>query len=300
LMIRLKILPLFLSAILVFFVGCDIVVEGEQEAQPTSSPEIEILPYPVIINDVVIDSQPRSIVSLSPALTEIVFELGAGERLIGLCSYCDFPRDTALIPDVGGSARPDIDRIIELKPDLLLTSTPIAPNHLFAMEQHGIKTLLIGAPNDLEEFKRIYEGLGLVLEGLFTGAQLGEEQFSVILKACQNADVVNIGKFIYITEDFKIAANGTLEHAVFSCFGENAAQGLEGYVTAGELLELNPDIILLNNKYTVNDLSDNELFSSLRAVEDKNLIYIENIYFERPTSRIVTLIEKMISDFKRS
>jgi len=63
------------------------------------------------------------IVSLAPNLTEIIFAVGAGDRLVGRTRYCDYPADAKQVPEVGDTMTPSIERIIALKPQIVLIST---------------------------------------------------------------------------------------------------------------------------------------------------------------------------------
>ena len=60
------------------------------------------------------------IVSLSPNITELVFSAGAGDKLVSASRYSDFPDAAKSIPDVGDSSSLDLERIIALKPDLVI------------------------------------------------------------------------------------------------------------------------------------------------------------------------------------
>lgn len=63
------------------------------------------------------------VVSLVPSVTETLFELGCGPALVGCTTFCVHPRDgVAKLPKVGGTKDPDVDRIIELAPDLVLAN----------------------------------------------------------------------------------------------------------------------------------------------------------------------------------
>ena len=63
------------------------------------------------------------IVSLAPNLTEIVFAVGAGDRLVGRTEYCDYPEAAKNVAKIGDTMHPSIERIIALKPQLVLVST---------------------------------------------------------------------------------------------------------------------------------------------------------------------------------
>jgi iron complex transport system substrate-binding protein len=284
------------------FTGCEDDVPEDDADDVTDliidEPD-EPAPFPVIIAGVSIAVSPERVVSLSPSLSEIIYELGYGNRLISRSAYCDFPPGVLSLPVAGSSVNPDIDRIIALSPSLVLTTLPLSQKDMFRMEQSGITTLTVPAATGLNGLRDVYRALGLVFEGAFTGIEAGEEAFSVISRACDNKDVVNIGSFIYITGDFKAATGDTLEHSVFSCFGVNLAEGGRYYeFDLSGLTENQPDVILLSNKYTTADLLSSGYFGSLDAVTEGRVIYIDNVSFERPSARLVRTIEQMISDFR--
>src|SRR5262245_18434446 len=66
---------------------------------------------------------PQRILSLAPNVTEILFALGLGARIAGVTSYCDFPEAAKTKEKVGDTLHPDLEKIISLKPDLVVVST---------------------------------------------------------------------------------------------------------------------------------------------------------------------------------
>ena len=64
---------------------------------------------------------PRRIVSLAPSATEVLFEAGAGSRVVGVTSYCAFPREALALPKVGGYLTPSYEALLALQPDLVVT-----------------------------------------------------------------------------------------------------------------------------------------------------------------------------------
>lgn len=284
----------------VLFGGCD--SGNDKQSEITTAPtvtESEPTPYPFMLNDVEIEKKPEKIVCLSPAIAEIIYELGYSETIIGRSSYCDFPLAISSVKDVGSTANPDMDAISELDPDLIISSTPIASKDIFALEQKGIKTLIIPAPTSLEGFSSIYTSLGLVFEGIFIGREKGEETYAGISRILGNTDNVNIGNFVYITEGLAAAGGNTFESAVLSCFGTNVAKTAEGYGYNMSLLSENqPDVLLVNNQYTRDDIINDEILGQLDAAKENRMIFIDNIYFERPAARITTLINNMLTDYR--
>jgi iron complex transport system substrate-binding protein len=72
--------------------------------------------------DVVLAAPPSRIVSLVPSVTELVFALGAHDRLVGVTDYCDFPPEARQKPSVGGMVAPSLETIVALRPDLVVAT----------------------------------------------------------------------------------------------------------------------------------------------------------------------------------
>jgi len=305
-----KKLFLFSLIFLFFFTGCGAFDFFEELFRKDPPPEtthtpIELPkpePYPVTIDGVIIEKSPEKIISLSPALTEIMFEFSEGDRLIAVSEYCDFPRELTLmhrLTAIRGSIGLDLQAIMALSPDLLLLTSPISEKDRRDLEQEGIPALVLPSPRNLEEFKQIYRLIGIILHGGFIGADEGESVFAAITHACNNPEAVNIGDFIYITENLLVATGDTLESSVLSCFGNNLAKDSSDYVfDKRDLLENPPDVILLSNAYSLSDLQSDEIYSQLDAVVLERVIPVNNLYFERPSSRIITLITEMQVKYK--
>src|SRR5439155_1506554 len=66
---------------------------------------------------------PARIVSLVPSVTEILYALGAEERLVGVTDFCDYPPAARQRPSVGGMVNPNLEAIVALKPDLVIATT---------------------------------------------------------------------------------------------------------------------------------------------------------------------------------
>jgi len=279
--------------------ACNVFGSGETDVTSESPIETEgPSPYPVIIDDVAITESPERIVCLSPSLCEILYEFGEGGRLIGRSGYCDYPPEIRNVFDLGKGISVNVDDIIAVSPNLLLTSSPIPSKDMVALENAGVKTLTLPPPKNLGEFGDVYRLIGVIIYGTFTGEEKGEEVFSAISRACDNSGAVNLGKFVYITENLAAATGDTLESSVLSCFGDNIAQNASGYVfDKEELIGKQPDVVLLNGEYTEEDLLADEVYSELDAVVNGRIIIIDNTFFERPSVRLIKMIDAMITEY---
>ena len=92
---------------------------GSQKASPTAARAVT----DELGRNIQVPAQPQRIVSLAPSVTEILFALGAGDRVAGVTSYCDYPPEARQRPTVGDTLKPSAERIIALKADLAIIST---------------------------------------------------------------------------------------------------------------------------------------------------------------------------------
>lgn len=123
----------------------------------------------------------RRIVSLSPNVTEIVFALGQGHRVVGVSSYCNWPAEANRLPRCGGPMDTDLERILTLRPDLVIIHGQ-QDNVIRFCEQNRIVCHRI-APNDMAQ---LYEAV------LSVGEKLGCRDQSELLVARMKADLERV------------------------------------------------------------------------------------------------------------
>lgn len=89
---------------------------------------------------------PRRIVSLTPAVTEIVFALGLGDRLVGVSTYCDHPPAAAAIERVGTFVAPAVERIVAVRPDLVIVEPNVGNrNPVESLRDLGLAVMVVDA-----------------------------------------------------------------------------------------------------------------------------------------------------------
>ncbi len=88
-------------------------------------------------------TDPKRIVSLAPSVTETLFALGAGEQLIGICTFCDFPREVARIDRIGSYLAPNVEAIVAKAPDVVIGVPPNSPEAVAALQRAGLKVVIV-------------------------------------------------------------------------------------------------------------------------------------------------------------
>ncbi len=103
------------------------------------------------------------VISLAPNLTEIVFAVGGGAQLVGRTSYCDFPPEAKSVAEVGDTIHPSLERVIALKPQVVLISTASQLEVFTQQLQNQNIAVFVTAPHDLEGVFRSIEQVGEIL-----------------------------------------------------------------------------------------------------------------------------------------
>lgn len=103
------------------------------------------------------------VISLAPNLTEIVFAVGAGDRLVGRTSYCDYPSEAKAVAEVGDTLHPSLERIIALRPQVVLISTASQLEVFTQQLQNQNIAVFVTDPLDLDGVFRSIDQIGEIL-----------------------------------------------------------------------------------------------------------------------------------------
>jgi iron complex transport system substrate-binding protein len=110
--------------------------------------------------DLLLPGPPQRIISLVPSVTEIVYALGGEDRLVGVTDFCDWPPEAAKKPRVGGMLAPNLELIVALKPDLIVTTTEGSRRETFdQLERLGIAVFTV-SPHRLSDVMALIVQLG--------------------------------------------------------------------------------------------------------------------------------------------
>ena len=153
---------------------CTLAIFVSSGCKKEKPPE-PLIGWPVSVAGVTLEVPPKAAVSLSPALTETIFSLGYGGRLVGVSDNCDAPTAAASRARCGSALIPDIEGILTLAPRIVLTPTPLPERAMNAFAQAGIAVLVVAYSEDLDGIFRNYGVIARAFGGEVTGA-LREEQ----------------------------------------------------------------------------------------------------------------------------
>lgn len=276
--------------------GCS---EVEEEV-PVTTAETTVTekPYPVTAGSLIFKEQPASVGSLSPAITEMICQLGYGDKIIGRSDYCDYPKDVENKVSLGSAANPDVEAIIAAKPQLLVSHSPIAKKDITKIENAGTRVWIISAPDSVEELYACYRDIASVFGGSIDSEDIASDAMKPLINALFEAQNT-VESFVYImSPDLAAASDSTFAGKFFSSFGTNAAGDREDIsLTEEELLELDPQWIILPHSVSAESLP-----SGLSAAENGRIITLDEEMLERierPTSRLDSVVYDILEQIQR-
>ncbi|MDR2633461.1 MAG: ABC transporter substrate-binding protein [Treponema sp.] len=133
--------------------------------------------FPLSIRDVLgrslsVPAAPRRVVSLSPGVTEILFAIGAGDQVVGLTEYCNYPPETASRTKVGGFSgiTVNMETLARLKPDMVIISAFMHGRLIALLERLSIPFFAVEPQN----FQEVYETIAAL--GSLTGHVRGSQE----------------------------------------------------------------------------------------------------------------------------
>lgn len=110
-------------------------------------------------------SPPARVVSLAPAITETLFALGLGARVVGVSTWCDWPPEATGLPKVGSFSEPVAEAIVGLHPDLVLTSpSPGNESAVRAIERTGVRVVVVQGDGGIAEVRQSILDVGRAMD----------------------------------------------------------------------------------------------------------------------------------------
>ncbi len=245
---------------------------------------------------------PTRIVSLAPSVTEMLFAIGAGERVVGVTSFCNYPPEAQAKPKVGG-AFPNLEVVLSLKPTLVLAPRDfIRPDMVAKLDQLKIP-LFILETNNIEDVLRHIQTVGRMLgRSEQSDAVAGDLRRRVADVKTRTAGAARPRVFYVLNSDpLMTAGPGSFIHQLIELAGGTnvAADAPVAYprLSLEEVIRQDPQVIL----FPVGDEEDipNEeqqrwlRWPTLSAVKQNRFVRIPSVLLDRPGPRVVDGLEQL-------
>ena len=247
-------------------------------------------------------AEPRRIVSLTPALTEILFALDLGDRVVGVTEYCDTPVEAKTRPKVGGYVNPSVEAVIALRPDLVVVSPgPGNRDAVQAMTRTGLHVAVVPAETLPETFAAI-ESVSAAAGEPARGKELVERlRARIEVVARRVAARPRIRVLFSVQVDPIIAAGrGTLPSQLLEAAGGVNVVEAERYPKLGveSVVQLAPQVVLQSRMDMAQGDGSAERaawmrWSAIPAIARGRLVILPDDASLRPGPRVADAVEQL-------
>ena len=246
-------------------------------------------------NEVTIEAEPETIVSVSPALTEIIYALGAEDKLVGRTDYCDYPEEVLDIQSVGAIDNPDVELIASLEPDVVLASSIFSEESYNAITELGIPVVIVRDETSLEGMFDVISDVADVIGCHDDGVALVDELSAELDEIRANAPATDVTVYYCMSYgeygDYTAGGDTFIGDIIESAGAVNIAEDVSGWSFSAEaLVEADPDYIIID-PWSYDGFIATEPYSSLTAVQEGNIIVIDPNLLNRQGPRNLEAVE---------
>lgn len=280
-----------------FIVVCLLLSFACKSTQNTNLPSSQSREITDDLNrQVKIPEKVTQVISLAPNLTEIIFAVGGGDKLVGRTDYCNYPEESKKVASIGDTLKPNVENIIALKPQVVFVSTASQlETFTKTLESQGI-TVFVTNPNSLDGIYQSIEKVGEILGTKDKAAELiGNLKKRVAAVEEKTKNVAKPKVFVQIDKSlYTIGKDSFITDLINRAGGISATKDLAtAYpkLSKETALALNPDIIILSESPD-ND-EPNEVFKNSNAVKNGKVFKINADILSRPAPRIVDGLEQI-------
>jgi len=236
-------------------------------------------------------------VSLAPNLTEIVFAVNGGSRLVGVTSYCNYPEEAQKIPKIGDTVNPNLEAIIALKPQVILVSTASQIESFTETLEGQNIAVFVTNPKDVEG---VYKSI-LKIGEIFGQDERARETIDRMQRRVNEIESkTNLSKkvkvFVQISKEplFTIGKDSFLTDLIKRAGGvsltENVAESYPKF-SKETALALLPEAIILSD--SEDNQEPNEVFANSPAMRNGKVFKIDADLLSRPSPRVVDALEQI-------
>ena len=259
---------------------------------------------------VTIAQTPNRIVSLAPSITEDLFALGLGDKVVGDTTYDNYPPAAVNITKVGGFSTPNIEKIVSLKPDIVFASSLNNDTLLSTLSSYGIPTVVLdphsltGILNDLSLIGNVTASIGnssALVANLTQRLNKSTATSTATNTATSNATQTRV---LYLVWNDPIMSAGadTFEGDIIArAGGINVAKlaNVNGYGTMSKesVVALNPSIIIANsamNSTVIEQIKSDPALTTVDAIKNAKVFVLNSDVISRPGPRAFDAMDQII------
>ncbi|AVQ38791.1 ABC transporter substrate-binding protein [Clostridium botulinum] len=224
------------------------------------------------------DKAPERIVSLSPGATETIYALNKENTLVGRSDFDDYPAAVSNVKSVGGVKDPSIEKITELKPDLVIGGAHFSKDTVKKLEDLGIKVAVLYGAEDLDGAYKNIMDISTILGVAEKGKTIVNGMKKKVESVENKVKSLNKPKIYYVVDfgkaDFTAGGDTFIGKMIEKAGGDNIAKDTKGWNYSFEkIVENKPEMIILSDKFNIKkNFLATDKYKDLHAAK-KNKVY---------------------------
>jgi ABC-type Fe3+-hydroxamate transport system substrate-binding protein len=272
---------------------------------------IHAIAFPLRVKDdlnrvVKVPHTPQRIISLAPSVTEILFAIGVGEKVVGVSDYCNYPSEVTRVERVGGFANPDLEKIVGLKPDLVLAFGTVQVPVVHELDRRGVRVFWT-YPRTIEKILSSFERMGEITGAPVAGKQLRarvEERIKRVqerLEGLREQERPRIFRIMGLDPLGTIGGMNFQSEIYRAAGGRNIFEDIQEdffIVDKEELKRRNPAVIIVcedDPQKLRLSLKDQKGWKGIEAIKENRILVLSCDLICRPSPRVGETIEKIAS-----
>jgi iron complex transport system substrate-binding protein len=244
---------------------------------------------------------PRRIISLGPTITEKLYLLGVQDRLVGVTTYCERPPEALAKEKVGNVTQVNREKIIELKPDLVVATSLTERRAVLGLKRLGIRVIVFNEPGSYAEMNRQFLELGGIVGRERRAEEIvraADHRVNVIKKRVEGLPRPKVFIQLGAKPLFAATKDSFVNDFIELAGGTNIAREAKtGFYSREEVLRQDPDIIVIVGMDAAagNEKQGWQKFHALRAVRNDKIFVMDPYRICSPTPRtFVDALEEMV------
>ena len=249
-----------------------------------------------------VPTHPSRIISLAPSITETLYALGLGDNVVGDTDYCDFPAEAARKPHVGAVQNPSIEKIVSLKPDLVLGSPEGNRREVIEQLAHVGIPLYGVSDHDLDDVLNSIRDLGKLLDAEDRAAKLDsnlEERLRAVGERVKGQPKPRVLFVTWYQPLITIGPQSFVADVIRRAGAVSISDDLSGEwprLSLEAVLARHPDAILVPRSQSYSPSPDDFKrlpgWRDLAAVQDGRVYWVPDTIV-RPCPRLVDALEEL-------
>ena len=269
--------------------------------------------YPIKYTDdlgreVVIKAEPERIISLAPAITEIIYELGLEDKLVAVSSVCDYPEEALAKTEVGRIDEPNLEKIISLEPDLVIAESVSRIRSLERLTELGIKNIGF-KPDSINDTINMIEDIAYLSAAESAGQKITaamEKEYlrlqKLVAKKLENNERKRVFYEIW-SDPLYTAGKGTFIDSLIQAAGGynigREAQGSWPTYNLESLIAADPEVYISSQhsnpqRLTLEDLRQKKVLREISAFKNDRVYLVNQDLVNRPSPRIIEGYKELI------